>query len=186
MYEARPGIGSGVSCLTPEPFARAIITKSAPGMSGAWRRKRRRVPSCDQIGSLSIVDPPITTLATLVRGSKVKMSPSREKATRPLLAGPVSGGSFCRAPARTRPAASAPSEQDEESDGAPGRLSHDGLSSDLKHREPPFRDGPGRPLARVGGLPEEVIEVVGGLRLGEVFEQSRQFTFEASGRRHAY
>ena len=55
VYEASPGIGSGVSCLTPEPFARAIINKSAPGMSGAWRRKRRRVPSCDQIGSLSIV-----------------------------------------------------------------------------------------------------------------------------------
>ena len=41
------------------------------------------------------------------------------------------------------------------------RRREDRLTGDVNHGKPPFEEGPGRPLARARGQPEEVVEVVG-------------------------
>ena len=97
--------------LDPDPFARAIITKSAPGMSAACATEQQPCPVLrpDRIAvDLGTAD---DRAVTPVRGSNVRMSPSRDKATRPFPAGPNRGGSFGASPASTRPAARAPTSR---------------------------------------------------------------------------
>ena len=59
--------------------------------------------------------------------------------------------------ARSRPTSRSPSPIVAQRD--PRR--EDRLTGDVNHGEPPFEEGPGRPLARASGQPEEVVEVVG-------------------------
>ena len=61
----------------------------------------------------------------------------------------------------------------------------DGLTSDVNHGKPPFKEGPGRSLARPGGLSEETVAVRGHRAHVEVVKEGRQFLLEASVGSHA-
>jgi hypothetical protein len=55
----------------------------------------------------------------------------------------------------------------------------------VNHREPPFEEGPGGPLAGASGLPEEVVEVVGRPRLRDVIEDRGEPSVESIAGHHA-
>ena len=120
----RPVIGSGVSCLSPVPLARAVITKPRSGHTGrvATEEHLRPVlrPHRVPVGLGAGHDDGLHAGARIV----VKMSPSRDITTRPFPAGPKSGGGFGRVAASTRPAASAASRSSRTTTGRHGHLRH--------------------------------------------------------------
>ncbi len=77
-------------------------------------------------------------------------------------------------------------DQRQDRDRTPRHLPGErGLTRDVNHREPPFEEGPGGPLARASGQPEEVVEVVGRPRLRDLIEDRGEPPVEAIARHHA-
>ena len=100
------------------------------------------------------------------------MSPSLAYTSAPLAAGPNGAGTRTCEPttAMARPAAHSSATRARRSSGR-GDERQPVPVNVVSMREPPFGEGPARPLRRARGLPEDVVEVVGAAGRGDLVDR---------------
>ena len=146
------------------------------------------MPSGEKVGSWSSFQGPPTSEAGRRRstGSPTKMSPFASYGIRPLTRRPERRRhAALRAGVQRERCRQQERDQGEDAERPPRDAGGRRPRGCEVHGEPPFEGGPGGSLSGVGGPPEDVGEVVGRVRPGDVSQRHRELALEAVELGHA-